>query len=122
MTIMPGTEWPDLPPEGPATLPNVKVQLAITDDDDDERLEFIIAAVNSQVRTWPVAESGVDADQWPVRIQLGAVMLCTRLFRRKNSPAGVESFGSQGAVYVQRNDPDIAMLLGLGSWSAPAVG
>lgn len=116
------TEWPDLPPEGPATLPNVKVQLDIDDDDDDERLTFIIDAVNSQVRTWPVSESGSGADQWPVRVQLGAVMLCCRLFRRKNSPAGVEAFGSQGAVYVQRNDPDIAMLLGIGSWSAPAVG
>lgn len=119
---MQGTEWPDLPPEGPATLPNVKVQLDITDNDDDAKLEFIIAAVNSQVRTWPVAEQGSGQDQWPVRIQLGAVMLCTRLFRRKNSPAGVESFGSNGAVYVQRNDPDIAMLLGLGNWSAPQVG
>lgn len=119
---MPGAEWPDLPPEGPATLPNVKTQLAITDSKDDERLTFIIGAVNSQVRTWPVAEQGTGEDQWPVRIQLGAVMLCTRLFRRKNSPAGVESFGSNGAVYVQRNDPDIAMLLGLGSWSAPQVG
>lgn len=119
---MPGQEWPDLPLGGPATLANVKVQLAITDDKDDERLEFIVDAVNSQVRTWPVAESATGADQWPVRVQLGAVMLCTRLFRRKNSPAGVESFGSNGAVYVQRNDPDIAMLLGLGNWSAPQVG
>lgn len=115
-------EWPDLPTEGPATLANVKVQLDIEDNDDDTRLQFIVDAVNSQVRTWPVAESGSGEDQWPVRIQLGAVMLCTRLFRRKNSPAGVESFGTQGAVYVQRNDPDIGMLLGLGSWSAPGVG
>lgn len=118
----PMTEWPDLPPVGPATLANVKVQLDITDGDDDARLTFIIDAVNSQVRCWPVAASGQGQEQWPVRIQLGSVMLCTRLFRRKNSPAGVEAFGSQGAVYVQRNDPDIGMLLGLGSWSAPQVG
>jgi hypothetical protein len=34
----------------------------------------------------------------------------------------VEAFGAQGAVYVNRNDPDIAQLLKLGSWSAPQVG
>lgn len=119
---MQGTAWPDLPPEGPATLPNVKTQLSIKDGNDDERLLLIIDAVNEQVRTWPVSEQASGEDQWPVRIQLGAVMLCARLFRRKNSPAGVESFGSNGAVYVQRNDPDIAMTLGIGNYSAPQVG
>lgn len=119
---LPGAEWPGLPVGGPATLANVKTQLDIGDNEDDATLTLIVDAVNSQVRTWPVSEYVAGALQWPVSIQLGATMLCCRLFRRKNSPAGVEAFGSQGAVYVQRSDPDIAQLLRIGSWSAPGVG
>jgi hypothetical protein len=49
-------------------------------------------------------------------------MMAGRLFRRRESPAGVAAFGELGAVYVMRNDPDVAMLLGLGSWAKPMVG
>jgi len=52
----------------------------------------------------------------------GATMLAARLHRRKGSPAGVEAFGSLGAAYVMRTDPDIAMFLKLGSWQRPQVG
>ena len=46
-----------------------------------------------------------------------------RLYRRRNSPAGVESFSDiGGAVYVQRNDPDIAMMLGIGTYARPVIG
>jgi hypothetical protein len=34
----------------------------------------------------------------------------------------VASFTSDGAVYVQRNDPDVGQYLGIGSWSPPVVG
>lgn len=118
-----------LPEGGPASLPDVKVQLSITDARDDARLQLIVDAVNSQVRSWPVSLAAVDTDPaadparpWPARITLGAAMLCARLFRRKNSPAGVEAFGSEGAAYVMRSDPDIAQLLELGSWQGPMVG
>jgi hypothetical protein len=49
-------------------------------------------------------------------------MLAGRLWRRRNSPAGVESFAGDAAVYVSRNDPDVAQLLGLGAYTPPAVG
>ena len=111
-----------LPVGGPASLPDVKGQLSIADARDDVRLQLIVDAVNSQVRTWPVSTAAVDSAEWPARIKLGAVLLCARLFRRKNSPAGVEAFGSEGAAYVMRSDPDIAQLLQLGSWAAPDVG
>lgn len=61
-------------------------------------------------------------EAWPPDIALGAAMLGGRLLRRKNSPEGVASFSDLGPVYVQRNDPDVAMLLQLGDWAAPAVG
>jgi hypothetical protein len=86
------------------------------------RLTPIVGAVNGKVRGWPVASQAGGAEVWPDDIVLGASMLSARLFMRKNSPAGVEVFGDQGAVYVRRNDPDIAMLLGLGAWAPPVVG
>lgn len=113
-----------LPDGGPTTLAKVRVQLSMTDADtrQDELLEDIVAAVNSEIRTWRIAADAVDLDDWPPRIVQGATMLAARLFRRKGSPAGVESFGSLGAAYVMRTDPDIAMLLKLGSFTRPQVG
>jgi len=113
-----------LPAGGPTSLALVKVQLSIAVDDvrNDDQLESLVDGVNGSVRGWAVSEPVVDQAEWPDRIVMGATMLVARLFRRKNSPAGVEAFGSQGAVYVMRNDPDIAMMLRLGSWQGPAVG
>jgi hypothetical protein len=50
-------------------------------------------------------------------IVLGANMLVSRLWQRRNSPLGFEAIADQGAVYVSRNDPDVAMLLGLGPYA-----
>lgn len=120
--------------EEPTTLDLVKVQLKIDDNDDDARLEPIVAAVNVVVRRLPVAqgitgETGdpaadppIPANAWPADVRQGATLLAARLWKRKNSPAGVEAFGADGAVYVRRNDPDIAMLLQLGDYAKPLVG
>lgn len=113
-----------LPAGGPTSVPMVREQLDMAEADvrDDEQLTLIVAAVNSEVRTWSIAADAVDAAEWPERIEHGCTMLAARLHRRKGSPAGVEAFGSLGAAYVMRTDPDIAMLLKLGSWSRPQVG
>jgi len=79
-----------------------------------------VAATAALVRRWCAA--GADPAEWPADITEGAVMLAARLHRRRNSPAGVESFNELGAVYVQRNDPDIAMLLGIGAYLPPRIG
>jgi hypothetical protein len=63
-----------------------------------------------------------DGDHHPAAQALGAAMLAARLWRRRNSPEGVATFTADGAVYVQRNDPDVAMLLGIGSYAPPVVG
>lgn len=118
------TELVGLPEGGPTTLGLVKAHLSITDARDDARLTPIVAAVNRVVRAWPVSAPAQEADDWDGCLDVveGATMLAARLFRRKNSPAGVESFGSLGAAYVMRNDPDIGMLLQLGPWAPPSVG
>lgn len=115
-----------LPTPGPATVPAVRGHLGQDADDtrDAERIQRIVDAVNAQVRRWPVAQVALGAADWSDAADVveGAVMLAARLYRRKNSPAGVETFGAEGAVYVQRNDPDIAQLLQLGTWAGPVVG
>lgn len=118
------TELAGLPVGGPASLPTVKVKLHIDPADvrDDTELDGVIDAVNALVRRWPVSEAAVGATEWPPHITEGAVMLAVRLFRRRNSPAGVEAFGQQGAAYVMRTDPDVAMLLRLGSYLSPGIG
>lgn len=124
-------ELAGLPTGGPASLPAVKAQLGIAVDDerDDARLEPIVDSVNALVRRWPVSEAAVDeADDadpdrpWPSHIVHGSTMLCARLWRRKDTPGGVEAFTQLGAAYVMRSDPDVAMLLKLGSWQAPGIG
>lgn len=115
---------PALPVGGPATADAVKVHLGITDNRDDSRLAALVGAVNAKVRRWPCAEVARGAEDWTGAEDVveGANLLASRLFRRKNSPAGVEAFGADGLAYVQRQDPDVAMLLGLGAWQSPAVG
>lgn len=113
-----------LPEGGPTSLPLTKTQLAITDTDDDARLTDIVDAVNALVRTWPIAGTAllVTPAAFPGFVVLGATLLAARLYRRKNSPAGVEAFASGGVAYVMRNDPDIAVMLKLGSHTMPGCG
>lgn len=51
---------------------------------------------------------------WPAipdAISQAALILATRLFRRKGSPEGVAGFGDMGVVRLTRTDPDVAALL-----------
>jgi len=78
------------------------------------RLEATVAAVNALVEQMATSKPPARA--------LGAQMLAVRLWSRRNSPEGVATFTADGAVYVQRNDPDIALLLGIGPYAPPVVG
>ena len=78
------------------------------------KLEATVAAVNVLVPRMATTP--------PASRDLGATMLAARLYRRRNSPEGVATFTAEGAVYVQRNDPDVALLLGIGSYAPPVVG
>lgn len=112
----------DLPEEGPATLEGVKGFLRITDATDDDRITDALTAVNYMVRGWPCSAASSGAEAFTPNVTEGATMLAGRLFRRRESPAGVAAFGELGPVYVMRNDPDVAMLLSLGSWARPQIG
>lgn len=99
----------------------VKRYLAINDTRDDMAIDAVVSAVCSLVVSWHgEPASGV----WPQHHQQGATMLAARVYRRRNSPNGVESFGSEvaGAVYTRSSDPDIAQLLEIGRYARPQVG
>jgi hypothetical protein len=52
----------------------------------------------------------------------GAVMYAARILRRRNSPAGVESFGDLGVTFVAKWDGDIERMLRTGGATLPGVG
>lgn len=79
--------------------------------------EAIIEAVNVTVTKWHGAP-----DTWEKRFHTGAVMLAAHLWHRRGTPGGVTAFGDEGRMYVQKHDPQAAMLLGLGGWTIPRVG
>lgn len=124
MTVTTTEPLPALPAGGPASADGVKLHLGITDNRDDARLAALVGAVNAKVRRWPCVDVARGAADWAgaEHVVEGANLLASRLFRRKNSPAGVEAFGADGLAYVQRQDPDVALLLGLGPWQGPVVG
>lgn len=113
-----------LPDGGPTSTQLVRDWLRYDPADvrDDAVLAIVVPAVNNQVRGWRCSQVAVGAAAWPDAIVAGATMLAARLVRRRNTPSGVEAFGSDGAQYVSRNDPDVAQLLGLGVHQPPAVG
>lgn len=69
----------------------------------------------------------VDPDSPPVftadaEVYQGAVMYAARLLRRRNSPAGVESFGDVGIMFVTKYDADIERALRTGNATVPGAG
>ncbi len=103
------------------TVNQVKAHLRVTDTTDDDLITDVVGAVNALMALW-FGTAAIAADGWPANQEQGAVMLAARVYRRRNSPSGVESLGELGPVYVSRNDPDIAALLGLGAYERPTVG
>lgn len=107
------------------TADQVKAWLHLTDTADDQLMADVVDAVNAWVgstayvreldpTTWP-------DEVWPSDVTQGAVMLAARLYRRRNTPSGVEPF-VEGAVYLPRRDADVDMLLHQGFYAPPRVG
>ncbi len=101
------------------TVEAVRDQLGLADTSTAAaELTPVVAAVAALVRDYNDEPEG----EWPENLRLGAVMLAARIYRRRNSPAGVETMGELGPVYVSRNDPDLAQLLKIGKYAVPRVG
>lgn len=87
---------------------------------DDFHLSLIVPAVNAYVDSLPSIDRKEDGT-WAGTTQMGAVMLGSRLYRRKNSPHGIESVGDM-STYVSRYDSDISRLLNIDTFRKPLVG
>ena len=107
---------PVLEPAGPATPSLVRQHLdnLSAASAPDDKLWPYCWATNAWLRTLPVW-----SDPPTKAVELGAVMLVGRLWRRRGSPGGIDSITEAGPVYVARFDPDISRLLAL---NAPQVG
>jgi hypothetical protein len=107
---------------GPTTVPRILAMLSLQESEADA-VAGPVAAVNSLVRGWLKPAAVVDGEElWDARHVYGADLLAARLYRRRDSPAGVLPFGQEGAAYVQRNDPDVALLLEMGHYARLQVG
>lgn len=86
----------------------------------EDQLAPAVEAVIALVASYHDAPG--EGGEWEANLKLGATMLAARIYRRRNSPAGVESLGELGPVYVSRNDPDLAQLLKIGRYATPRIG
>lgn len=110
-------------PAALTTTEAVRLYLGLAEDgpaEDDTYLETTVEAVVSRVSSW--FDPPAAGAEWPDHVRHGATMLAARMWKRRGTPSGVETAGEFGAFYVQRTDPDIAQLLGLGNAMPPAVG
>lgn len=103
--------------EGPTTPGLVAALPSVSAPATDPELVEVVAAVNAYVARF-LSPTG---DGWAADHVFGATLLAGQMWRRRGS-TGVE-FGPNGdPVYLQRNHPDVARLLGLGPWVPPRVG
>lgn len=106
------------------------LRVPATDHADDDLIIGCALAVEPQVqRARPDRYAPVDPPTDPptrtyvpdAEVYQAAVMLAARLFRRRNSPGGVETF-ADSIAYVARYDPDIQRALRIGAYTWPGVG
>lgn len=88
-------------------------------DSDYDSLLMVAEAVVAYVSSLPVVVDLPTGEPLPPSVELGMVMLASRMYRRKNSPTGIDSVTADGVTYVTRYDSDIASMLRLDS---PQVG
>lgn len=86
-----------------------------------QEMQDIAQAVTYYVNRLPSIDRETDGG-WAATTRTGAVMLGARLYKRRNSPNGIESFSEIGNTYVSRYDSDIARLLNIEAFRKPMVG
>ena len=84
-------------------------------------LIMVAAAVIDFVKGLPDVPLDKEGD-WADTTHLAATMLTARLYRRRNSPNGIESVTELGTSYVSRYDSDIARLLRIDAFRRPQIG
>lgn len=93
----------------------------------DPHLQVSVDAVNALVSRLPdihLVEDTTNPGEmiWAADTKLGAIMLGARIWKRRNSPNGIEALTEGGATYVSRYDSDIARMLRIDGHELPRVG
>jgi hypothetical protein len=110
---------------------DVKAWLALleTDTADDELVVAVCAMTEPYVQRcrpeWTV--DPIPLPPAPLYVPdaetyRGAVMYAAREYRRRNSPAGVQSFADGSTIYVSKYDSDIERALRTGAYASPRIG
>ena len=103
---------------------DVKEWLRINSEDtsDDDLISNVCAMTEPYVlRCRPEWLTGDPPEYSPdAETYQGAVMYAAREYRRRNSPAGIETFGDVTS-FVARFDPDIDRALQTGAWARAVV-
>lgn len=81
------------------------------------RLVEVVAELVDATPGAPLTDTG----DWTARTVQAAIMQTARLYRRRNSPGGVEALTEGGATYVARFDPDIERMLRTGRYLKPVA-
>ena len=92
----------------------------------DAHMSLCAGAVNAFIATLPdapLAPADEDGNRaWTDQTKLAATLLGARLYRRRNSPNGIEALTADGASYVSRYDSDISRMLRIDGHTRPRVG
>lgn len=88
----------------------------------DQTAAQVVAATNSFVSSLPSIRKHPETGDWHPDTILGATMLAARLWRRRNSPNGVEAVTEAGTSFVARYDSDISRLLRLDGYGPARIG
>lgn len=100
------------------------LQLTPGDTAEDAIITECVAAANSVVGRY-VGEDEPTDDTVPsaTDCRIAATMLASRLYRRRNSPEGIQGITPEGiAIGIVRSDADIARLLRIDSYTIPMIG
>lgn len=104
------------------------LRLDADDDTDDDLIRRVsclaeLYAQRCRPDAWQDATETTPLTYVPdAEIYQGAVMYAAREYRRRNTPAGIDSVTDAGAVYVSKYDSDIERALHTGTWATPGVG
>lgn len=107
------------------TAKEVAVYLDVKSGENDPYVLAPTEATNALVSRLPDINKVLDAqgvEVWAADTKLGAIMLASRLYHRRNSPNGIEALNEGGATYVSRYDSDIARMLNIDQHAYPRVG
>lgn len=100
------------------------LQLTPGNEGEDAIITDCVDAANSVVGRYAGEDVPADGSvPSATDCRVAATMLAARLYRRRNSPEGIQGITPEGvAIGIVRSDADIARLLRIDSYTVPMIG